>query len=329
MRTPEFWKEHDLTARFAVAVLSPIALLYGANVAWKAAHARPVRAKAKVICVGNLTVGGSGKTPVAIAIARTLSVLGRRPVFLSRGYGGRMKGPCFIDPSRNSAADAGDEPLLLASAAPVIVSRDRAAGASLADAEEFDTIVMDDGHQNFALAKDLSIVVIDAQTGFGNGRIVPAGPLRERVAQGLARATAVVLVGEGAPNLEGFSGPILRARLVPCAGVQVRGEKVLAFAGIGRPDKFFATLRALGAELVESRDYADHHAYSASEVARLKARARGQDALLITTEKDYVRLAPIHREGISMLPVEARFDDPQALVALLANPGAGSTETTA
>jgi tetraacyldisaccharide 4'-kinase len=209
----------------------------------------------------------------------------------------------------------GDEALLLAAAAPVIVSRDRAAGAKLADAEQAQVIVMDDGHQNFSVAKDLSLVVVDAKAGFGNGRVLPAGPLRESVAQGLARADAVVLVGDGAPDLGGFAGPKLRARLVPVDVHALAGKPVVAFAGIGRPGKFFETLRGLGAELADARAFADHHVYSAAEIARLKRKAGG--ALLLTTEKDYVRLTPAEREGISFLPVRAGFDDMAAISALL------------
>jgi tetraacyldisaccharide 4'-kinase len=213
--------------------------------------------------------------------------------------------------------------LLLAAAAPVIVARDRKAGAELADKNHADVIVMDDGFQNFTLAKDLSIVVVDAASGFGNGHILPAGPLREPVAQGLARADAVILVGSGSPALPGFSGPVLRALLTPVDVLSLASKRVIAFAGIGRPQKFFETLRALGAQLVEVREYADHYAYSASEIARLKARARSTEAMLVTTEKDYVRLTSQDREDIRFLPVRAAFEkqgDLERLLDRLAEP---------
>ena len=317
MRAPEFWDAQNLTTRLAVRALTPLGWVYGASVSWKAKLAAPSRAKAKVICIGNLTAGGTGKTPVAIAVASALRATGHNPVFLTRGYGGKVRGPCLVDPSQDSAADVGDEPLLLAAAAPVIVSRDRAAGAKLADSQGFDTIVMDDGHQNFALAKDLSLVVVDAAAGFGNDRVLPAGPLREPIGQGLSRADAVVLVGDGAPPLADFSGPVLRAQLRPAQKNDLAGQRVIAFAGIGRPEKFFATLRDQGAVLIEKLRYADHHTYTAAEIARLNAKARDNDALLITTEKDYVRLTPMHREGIMILPVQARFEDEGALTGLL------------
>jgi len=317
MRAPEFWSETDYTAKAAVRLLAPIGWLYGRSVTWKREHAAPFRPRAKVACIGNLTAGGTGKTPIAIAVARALIARGAQAVILSRGYGGKIKGPALVDPAHDTAQVTGDEPLLLAAAAPVVVARDRRAGAALADSEGADVIVMDDGHQNFAVAKDLSIVVVDGAAGFGNGRILPAGPLREPVAQGLARADAVIVVGDGSPALPGFAGPVLHAQLTPVDVLGLKGTKAVAFAGIGRPSKFFASLKALGAEIVESREYADHHAYTASEIARLKSKARGADAVLITTEKDFVRLTPAEREGVRFLPVRAAFDDMDALGALL------------
>jgi tetraacyldisaccharide 4'-kinase len=317
MRAPEFWNEKDYTAKLAVAALTPVSWIYGATVRWKAKRARPYRATATVICIGNLTAGGSGKTPIAIAVARALIERRSRVFVLTRGYGGKMHGPAVVDPAHDTFEETGDEALLLAGAAPVIVSRDRAAGARLADDKRSDVIVMDDGHQNFALAKDLSVVVIDAETAFGNGHILPAGPLRETVQDGLARADAVILVGDGDPDIKGFAGPVLRARLVPVDAPGVAGQPVLAFAGIGRPEKFFATLRSLGANIVEERAYEDHDAYTAAEFARLRARAQALNASLVTTEKDFVRLTPAEREDVRFIPVRAAFEDAKALHALL------------
>ena len=317
MRTPDFWQEKDYTAKFAAAALSPFGWAYGATVAWKAKHAHPHRAAAKVVCVGNLTVGGTGKTPIVIAVAQALQSRKRKAIILSRGYGGKMRGPAFVDLAHDTFVEAGDEALLLAGAAPVIVARDRSTGAELADRERADAIVMDDGFQNFSLEKDLSIVVVDAQTGFGNGRIVPAGPLRESVAKGLKRADAVVLVGSGTPALPGFDGVVLRANLSPVDILGLKAERVLAFAGIGRPAKFFETLDALGADIVERREYADHHAYTASEFARLRAKAKAANAQLVTTEKDFVRLTPAERQDVRFVPVRAIFEDQSALEALL------------
>jgi tetraacyldisaccharide 4'-kinase len=317
MRPPDFWTRNDLVSQLAVALLTPFGWIYGDSVKYRAEHTLPYRSAAKVVCVGNLTAGGTGKTPIAIAIAKLLIARGAKPAFLSRGYGGRVRGPAFVAPD-DRATHVGDEPLLLANVAPVIVAADRAAGAKLAEEHGFDTIIMDDGHQNFSLAKDLSLIVVDAETGFGNRRVLPAGPLREPVTQGLKRADGVIISGEGpAPRLPGFSGPTIRARLVQTDDVVVKDRRVVAFAGIGRPEKFFAALATRGAILVEERAYGDHHIYTQSEMARLKARARAENALLVTTEKDYVRLTPAEREGIVSLPVQTVFEDGAPLDRLL------------
>jgi tetraacyldisaccharide 4'-kinase len=316
MRAPDFWTRTDLVSRLVGALLTPVGWLYGATVAYRASHSHPYQAACKVLCVGNLTAGGTGKTPIAMAIAKALIARGAKPVFLTRGYGGKVRGPAFVT-ADDRATHVGDEPLLLATVAPVIVSADRAAGAKLAEENGFDVIVMDDGLQNFSLAKDLSVVVVDAGDGFGNNRILPAGPLREPVAQGLRRTQAVILNGEGpVPNLRKFAGPVLRTKPVQ-VGPPLRGRRVVAFAGIGRPSKFFEALRVQGADVVEERAYGDHHVYTQAEMARMKARARAEDAALVTTEKDYVRLTPAERDGIVPLPVEAVFEDSASLNALL------------
>jgi tetraacyldisaccharide 4'-kinase len=310
MRAPEFWGRRDWRA----LALSPLGLLYGASVAWKASRAKPYRSKASVICVGNLTAGGAGKTPIAIAIADVLRARGRNPFFLTRGYGGRLHGPILVGDD-SSARDVGDEPLLLHRVAPVVVARDRHAGAVLAEAHGADTIIMDDGLQNFGLAKDLSLVVVDGESGFGNGYVVPAGPLREPIAQGLARADAVIIVGDGNPDLATFPRPVLRAHLLQQDDLAHR--RLVAFAGIGRPEKFFQALEASGAELAATKRYADHHAYTPSEIARLKSKARSCDALLVTTEKDFVRLTQAEREGMHAVPIRAVFDSEAGIERLL------------
>jgi tetraacyldisaccharide 4'-kinase len=310
MRAPDFWQRRYGLA----AALAPLGWLYNATVAFKARHAEPFRASVPVICVGNLTAGGTGKTPIAIAIARYLAERGRKPFFLTRGHGGRLKGPLRVS-AAHSAEDVGDEPLLLAETAPVIVARHREAGARLAVADGAGAIVMDDGHQNFTLHKDLPLVVVDAAQGFGNGRVLPAGPLREFAAQGLSRAAAVILVGDGEIDLSGFAGPVLRARVK--AEPKFRSEKIVAFAGIGRPEKFYQSLKECGAEIVATRNFADHHVYSAMQIAALKALAFDAGARLVTTEKDYVRLSAAGREGIAVLPVKAAFDDEAVIARLL------------
>ncbi len=263
--------------------------------------------------MGNLTAGGSGKTPVALAIGARLQARGRHVFFLTRGYGGGDSGPAQVQAS-DDAARMGDEALLLARCAPTIVARDRAKGAALATAHGADTIVMDDGHQNFTLAKDLSIVVVDGESGFGNGLMIPAGPLRESVAQGLARADAIIVMNEGAPDLQAYKGPVLRARLVPESNA-LAGQRVFAFAGIGRPEKFLASLKETGAVVTGSHFFADHHPFRDGEIAALKAWAGG--ARLVTTEKDFARLREKDRTDIAVLPVRVRFESETALDQLL------------
>jgi tetraacyldisaccharide 4'-kinase len=314
MRAPDFWDRDDTAAKMAAVSLLPFAWAYGASVRWKATHAKPYRARVPVVCIGNISAGGTGKTPLAIAVADAIVAHGRNPFFLTRGYGGRLQGPVVVAKT-HTAADVGDEPLLLSRKAATVVSRDRALGAILAIERGADVIVMDDGHQNFSLAKDLSLVVVDGARGFRNGRVLPAGPLREPPQQGLARADVVVVMGDGNPALPGFAGPVLRAHLVPAAGSDWRGKRVFAFAGIGRPEKFFRTLMELGATLAGTAEYPDHHPYSPRDLSELKARADGSP--LVTTEKDFVRIAPENRDGIGFLPVCTVIEPPGALDRLL------------
>jgi tetraacyldisaccharide 4'-kinase len=285
MRAPGFWWRKSGAA---AALLSPLGAIYGSIAARRLAQSGE-RVGVPVICIGNPTVGGAGKTPTAIMVARMLAAAGGRPAFLTRGYGGKLSGPVQVEAS-HTAADVGDEPLLLARVASTVVSRDRVAGARLAIAAETSVIVMDDGFQNPALAKDLSILVIDGARGIGNGQVIPAGPLRTPLAPQLARAHAILIVGDGpmpATNLPTFHG-----RLVPdrAALARVENRRVLAFAGIGDPQKFFATLAAAGINAQIQRGFADHHRYRADEAAALIAEAERHDLALVTTEKDLVRL---------------------------------------
>lgn len=322
MRSPGFWwRPPGLAAR----LLAPAGALYGRLSA--ARMDRPgARGALPVVCVGNFTLGGAGKTPTALALAAALAAAGRRPAFLSRGYGGRLAGPVGVDPARHAAADVGDEPLLLARRAPTVVARDRPAGAALCAALGADVVVMDDGLQNPSLAKDLCLAVVDAGAGFGNGRVMPAGPLRAPLARQWPHAHALVLVGEGAPGEEAAQAAaarglrVLRATLVPDPAVAaaLAGRRVLAFAGIGRPEKFFATLRTLGAEVVRAEGFPDHHAYTREERARLLAAARREDLLPVTTEKDAARLAgDALGTAATALPVRLAFAGPADLTALL------------
>jgi tetraacyldisaccharide 4'-kinase len=250
-----------------------------------------------VLCIGNLTLGGSGKTPAAIALARILQQAGDRPVFLTRGYGGQLAGPVLVT-STHTAAAVGDEPLLLARVAPTIVARDRVAGAAAAAAAGASIIVMDDGLQNPSLKKTMSIVVIDGPRGVGNGHVFPAGPLRAPLATQLACAQALLVVGEAGAStravLEAWRGlPLAAGRLVPdpAAVAALAGRRVLAFAGIGDPEKFYATLRAAGITIAQTRSFADHHVFTAADAAELIARADAARLTLVTTEKDHARMS--------------------------------------
>ena len=314
MRPPEFWRRDGGTARLLAPLGQAFAL--GARLRRRLTHA--ATAALPVVCVGNLVSGGAGKTPTALAVAERLAELGRRPAFLTRGYGGREAGPLLVDPARHDAEAVGDEALLLVRRHPTVVARHRPAGAALAAAAGADVVVMDDGFQNPTLAKTLSLLVIDAQQGLGNGRVLPAGPLREPAAEGLSRAQAVVLIGEPSPALAAaLAGPTLLHAAREPESDSLAGRRVLAFAGIGRPEKFFATLAGLGAALVACRSFADHHRYRADELRDLRQGAAAAGAALVTTEKDLVRLAESERRGIEALPVRLRFADPARVDALL------------
>jgi tetraacyldisaccharide 4'-kinase len=322
MRAPAFWTiRHGRDAAPMLRLfLSPLGWLYGASVARRLAKATPVRLPIPVISLGNISVGGTGKTPLAHLIRAELSQLLGGPVaIVSRGYGGTLEGPVRVDPTRHTAKQVGDEPLMLAADGPVIVARDRAAGGRFGATQGMKAIVLDDAHQNPALAKDLSIVVVDGSTGFGNGFLVPAGPLREPVLKGLARADVVVTMGqvsdETADDLASFKGVVLGADLVP-APTQIAG-KVLGFCGIGRPEKFDATLKALGLDVADMFPFPDHHPYSEADLQRLSAAAHDYDATLVTTQKDFVRLPAEFAQNVRVIPVTAQLYDPVVLRGML------------
>jgi tetraacyldisaccharide 4'-kinase len=313
MRAPRFWDRGR--GRLGGALLAPAEAVWTAATRWRIARGAWERVERPVICVGNLTVGGSGKTPAVIAMAERLTRHGLPVVIVTRGYGGRLAGPVRVEPGRHSAADVGDEALLLAGCAPVWVGRDRAEAARCAVEEGAGVVLLDDGFQNPGLAKDLSVVVVDAEQGFGNGRVVPAGPLREPVADGVARADLVLLVGDEPEQMliehpVLWQRPVMTGRIVPLAtGMPWQGLRVLAFAGIGRPEKAFATLRALGADVVRTRSFGDHEPYGRAILERLAAEARSLGAQLVTTEKDAVRLPATFRRQVLVLPVRMEIDD--------------------
>jgi tetraacyldisaccharide 4'-kinase len=284
MREPAFWyRPPSLTS----LLLDPLGAVYGL-VTGQRMQGEGLDAGIPVICVGNYHVGGAGKTPAVLALTKLLRDLGETPVVLSRGYGGRLRGPVMVDPARHQAEDVGDEPLMLARTVPVVVARDRIDGVALAKSQAATVILMDDGFQNPAIAKDASLIVIDGDRGLGNGRVFPAGPLRAPLRPQLDRTDALVVIGDG-----------------PAAA-----PVAAAVAGIGDPDRFFRTLRGCGIEVVRERAYPDHHPFSEDEVAKLIAEAKRDGLTPVTTEKDLVRLRKVEgTKAIVPFPVTLEFGD--------------------
>ncbi|MEI6557907.1 MAG: tetraacyldisaccharide 4'-kinase [Rhodospirillaceae bacterium] len=328
MKAPAFWYR---PAGVTAALLQPLGCLYDLAGRMRRSRSAPRLVGVPVVCVGNLVAGGAGKTPLALAIAETLAGWGLAPQFLSRGYGGRLAGPVRVAPHLHEASDVGDEALLLAERAPTWVARDRGAGALAAVAEGARSLVLDDGFQNFSLAYRLAVVVVDGATGFGNRRVIPAGPLRESVDRGLARASALVVMGEDQTGIatealafaasSGGHLPVFHARLEPDHQVAetLRGQRVMAFAGIGRPAKFFETLEHLGAHVLERVAFADHQPYEANRILHLIERAHRLRAELVTTTKDFARLPPAVRSRVRVLPVTIAWRSGGAFTRLLAS----------
>lgn len=321
MRAPKFWYPVQGRNEFPLSLLpwllSPLAGAYLMGGRLRRKFARPYRAPIPVICIGNLVAGGTGKTPAALAIAKSLQAKGVNAHFLSRGYGGYHSGPLRVDAERHSAAEAGDEALLLAASAPTWIARDRKAGARAAAAAGADVLILDDGHQNPHLRKDLSLVLIDAAREFGNGWVIPAGPLRETLRAGLARADAVLIIGKG--KVAGLPDelPLLQAFKQFRDAQDLTGRRLYAFCGIGAPGQFFDMLRAAGANVTGAEAFADHHPFTDQEIENILAQARQSGASAVTTEKDWVRLSPAFRKQIRPIRMEMVFSDMQALDRLL------------
>jgi tetraacyldisaccharide 4'-kinase len=331
MRPPLFWGNPPTRPGWQARLLAPVAALYASATAWRVAKDVAFSADVPVICIGNLNVGGSGKTPTAIALADRLIARSLSVHVVSRGYGGRLAGPVQVSEAQHSAGDVGDEPLLLAAFTETWVARDRAAGVRAAQDAGADVILLDDGFQNPSVRKDLSIVVVDAKRSFGNGRVMPAGPLREPVEVGLRRADLLLSIGSktdqaafGAQLQNRGVAERVQGQLVPLeTGMDWVGLRVLAFAGIGHPEKFFATLRALGADIIGAEALDDHQTLTGALLKRLELQAKGLNAQLVTTEKDAVRLPKELRQQVLCLPVRLEIADWSAIDLALKKLGLG------
>jgi tetraacyldisaccharide 4'-kinase len=318
MHEPAFWYR---PSSWISLLLTPLGGIYGLVAGWRLQR-EGFDAGIPVLCVGNYHVGGAGKTPAVVALTKVLRDIGETPVVLSRGYGGRLRGPITVDPERHAAVDVGDEPLMLARTVPVVVARDRINGVALARSQGASVILMDDGFQNPAIAKDASLIVIDNGRGLGNGRVFPAGPLRAALPPQLDLTDALIVVGDGAAAeavaaaVAALGKPVLSAHLRAddASVASLGGKRVLAFAGIGDPTRFFRTLRTNGIEVVRERAFADHHPFSESEVETLMADAKRETLTLVTTEKDLARLRsagglPRWAQDIVPFAVTLEFED--------------------
>lgn len=313
MKTPTYWKSKNLLS----LALYPLGCLYGLATLLRMSLKKAKRVEAKVICIGNLTAGGTGKTPVSVSLAKLLQQNGQKPIFVSRGYGGRLK-DIVVNPYKHTAIEVGDEPLLLARQAPVVINPNRYLGALLAQQEGADYIIMDDGFQNPSLYKDKSIIVIDGNVGLGNGFCIPAGPLREFTSLGIKRAQAIAIIGDDKYNLASkFKNiPIFKGKINAVSASPLTYD-VVAFAGIGRPDKFYNSLTEYGFNIVAHKDFPDHHFYSEQELEDILALGKQHKAPVYTTAKDFVKIPPHLQSKFKVLEIEIEWENPAEILNFL------------
>ncbi len=308
MKTPEFWQHNNLVSK----LLTPLGELYALATKLRLKLRHPQKVKIPVICIGNLTAGGTGKTPTAISLALMLQNAGFYPNFISRGYHGKLKAT-QVDTARHTPQEVGDEPLLLAQIAPTFINADRYQGALMAQHNQAECVLMDDGFQNPSLYKDLSFLVIDGTTGFGNQQCIPAGPLREHIADGVARAQAALIIGQDCWNLSSVLPLPCFNGIIEPQKPQLDNNRVVAFAGIGRPQKFYTSLQELGIEIVKTIDFPDHHFYQPAELQNILDLADKMQAQAITTTKDYVKIPPELKPRFKVLDIRIRWQNPQEL----------------
>ncbi len=317
MRAPEFWDNPPNRPGIKANLLAPLGALYAIATAKRISKPASLKPTIPVICIGNLNAGGTGKTPTAMAMIQRLQGMGKTVHVVSRGYGGSLEGPLQVNERIHQASDVGDEPLLLAAFTPTWVAKDRASGVRAAQEAGADAVLLDDGFQNPSVPKDFSIIVVDAQRGFGNGLCIPAGPLREPVQAGLSRADVVLSIGSNKAQSDfleiwgsSVTVPHAKGEVMPLeTGMDWTETPMIAFAGIGYPEKFFGTLRTLGANVVQTHALDDHQPLTSSLLARLDADARKLGAQLVTTEKDAVRLPAAYRQKVLPLPVRLEISD--------------------
>nr|WP_294916184.1 tetraacyldisaccharide 4'-kinase [uncultured Neokomagataea sp.] len=311
LRPPRFWTSD--TPNLAARVLRPVSAVVS-HVAQRRSTQPGYHAAVPVLCCGNVTTGGTGKTPLTLDFVRRLQTRGHTPHILSRGHGGKQRGPLAVNPSNYTAKDVGDEPMLLSACAPTWIGANRGETAKLAVSEGADCLVMDDGFQNTTLDKTLSLLIVDGASGFGNQQVLPAGPLRETLEAAFARAQAIVLIGEDKKNIRHLTSlPILHARFIPGPEIRrLQGVRVIAFAGIGRPDKFFNMLRDAGVDPVRTLSFPDHHSYTPRDIQRLDALRLEANTTLVTTAKDAVKLPPTFRAQTVIIGIDVLWEDPAA-----------------